>query len=400
MINRNVIPDFFNVGIIKLVIKDEKQCHNSIDFINERISYIRLNNIAVIGVYMPFNDQTKMGKFNLEIELNNVMQAFEQLKKEGYETLIIGDFNCDVKRLNSYDKIFNRVLKENELICAEYKYSQNVDHTYFKGDKRSSIDHVVVDKEMSKLRNIEIIESVNNDGDHHAIEIVVEAKESKRSQDIEHYLNIKNSKIKWSEKNKREYNNRLQAELEKFDFKINIDTKNDSKKLKLKLNEMVNKLQESMRNAAEIINTNIKSYSKNKRNEWWNEDTDIINENYRNAKMDFKKYKSEETEKELKYWKKKLKKQVKMSKRMTKENRFKKINMNFKKNNRNYWKQLSRIQNERHKTEVDIEEARQELYNLFNTKLIQNDEKEAREIVEQFNNEFENKIFSSQLRKK
>ena len=116
--------------------------------------------------------------------------------------------------------------------------------------------------------------------------------------------------------------------------------------------------------------------------------------------MDFKKYKSEETEKELKYWKKKLKKQVKMSKRMTKENRFKKINMNFKKNNRNYWKQLSRIQNERHKTEVDIEEARQELYNLFNTKLIQNDEKEAREIVEQFNNEFENKIFSSQLRKK
>lgn len=31
------------------------------NFINERISYIRLNNIAVIGVYMPCNDQTKIG---------------------------------------------------------------------------------------------------------------------------------------------------------------------------------------------------------------------------------------------------------------------------------------------------------------------------------------------------
>jgi exonuclease III len=76
--------------------------------INDRISILQMNNIAFIGVYLPYNDGTITSRIDFELELRIVIHEYEFLKSICKDVIIIGDFNVDPYRRTIFDPILFR----------------------------------------------------------------------------------------------------------------------------------------------------------------------------------------------------------------------------------------------------------------------------------------------------
>ena len=162
-------------GLCWLIHKNIKVLKH--EFHNSNISSIFLdiggNKICVIGVYMPFNNNTF--ERNLEYESNiNLLTSICKDVCEEYTTFLCGDFNTGLKNClnqNSYDKIFDNFIKENKSMILNYMNVQNIDHTYHSGSNKSYLDHFILFKENSLVNSFQcnIRKDLLNNSDHHII---------------------------------------------------------------------------------------------------------------------------------------------------------------------------------------------------------------------------------------
>ena len=161
-------------------------------FLNSKISELKISNYRILAVYLPSNDSTQIGKLNMERDMLILRKRYVDLTNLGLKVLLIGDFNSDLKRANKYDHILINCITNLRLINHIEVYEQPVDHIFFKGNKKSTIDHVIAKPDLEEIINAEILVSEDNRGDHHAVLIELELK-------TEHQP-IKISQSKWDEK--------------------------------------------------------------------------------------------------------------------------------------------------------------------------------------------------------
>jgi len=121
----------------------------------ESISVLKIRGTAIIGVYLPHEGKDEI-KFRKAIaKLHELVKQFEE---SNMEVIIVGDFNSDLRRKNSRNtKQLNTFMKKFDLLPYESVYDQVVNYTFFRGDQRSLIDHVLANKNNQRILNTCIV---------------------------------------------------------------------------------------------------------------------------------------------------------------------------------------------------------------------------------------------------
>ena len=71
----------------------DKNLKVKVNFISRRIGQLKLNNLCLLGVYLSANDNSQRSIIDLEAELELIFHTVLSRRKEGYNCIIIGDFN-------------------------------------------------------------------------------------------------------------------------------------------------------------------------------------------------------------------------------------------------------------------------------------------------------------------
>jgi hypothetical protein len=101
-------------------------------FISRRTGIVTVNQLAIIGTYMPSYDGRPSTEIAYKKELLQIEQEKLKLESKNYEVIIIGDLNVNrvVKNYKRKESFIN-FLSKNEMIIQENKFDQLVDHSYF-----------------------------------------------------------------------------------------------------------------------------------------------------------------------------------------------------------------------------------------------------------------------------
>ncbi|RNA10357.1 RNA-directed DNA polymerase from mobile element jockey-like [Brachionus plicatilis] len=102
--------------------KIDKPMISEVKFHSRRISSIEKGNFTLIGVYLTSNDSTKESVIEHKIDLAELNEVTGELQRQEKLYLIIGDFNSDPWRNNTYDKQLVDFLIEKDLNCLEKNF--------------------------------------------------------------------------------------------------------------------------------------------------------------------------------------------------------------------------------------------------------------------------------------
>lgn len=77
-------------------------------FLSDRIGVIKINNLAVVGVYMVFYGGKNRVDNELEYaqDISMLDSTIIDLKSKKFEVVIVGDFNTDIRRDYSYTQTY------------------------------------------------------------------------------------------------------------------------------------------------------------------------------------------------------------------------------------------------------------------------------------------------------
>ena len=131
-----------------------------------------------------------------------------------------------------------------------------------------------------EIQNAEILNSDLNFGDHHALQVDL-IKEMNKPTKLQIKQPIK--RIEWTESNKIAYNNELNKLLMNVDQDIELKDKIDKKCLKEKVFNLIGKLHDSMRIAANTIIEPINDRKTNKRNRWWDDKLSLLRKQHKES---------------------------------------------------------------------------------------------------------------------
>jgi hypothetical protein len=144
----------------------------------------------------------------LEAYLSNDVQTGDLMA-------VIGDFNCDLNRSNSFDLILNNFISENNLVDSLSLFEQENIFTYHKGNYRSTIDHILCNSELaSRITSSKVIVDSCHASDHHPVCVQIGLNENPGLQETEKSNKNKFHFFDWKNFNFREaYCNLLRLKL-------------------------------------------------------------------------------------------------------------------------------------------------------------------------------------------
>ncbi|RNA17696.1 RNA-directed DNA polymerase from mobile element jockey-like, partial [Brachionus plicatilis] len=367
-------------GGIGWVISKRTNKHEVV-FVNERMSVLKIGNHALIGVYLTYNDNSFENKIIKEQEFQVLTRMYKNLR-DSYSVLILGDFNCDVKRSNSNDKLMNNWLKENKFVCQDILQEKFINYTYFKADAKSWIDHVVTHENNETIKNIKIIDSKWNCGDHLAIAGAVNVETLDMNSHMFNNDKTNDQRIIWNETTKRIYADKLEECLNTINHTFPERYYTDKNTLVSAMGNLIIKLNKALLDAtSEITEINLMKRHGIKINGWWNINIEKLYNEYRKAK---KNYKNENTTinhilyKNAKRAFRNKQKKMKESKNELEVKKLVKLNYTFKTKKKLFHQKVNGMLNDRIETNIDIDKAGIEIYKLFNETEIEN-----RKILEQ-----------------
>jgi hypothetical protein len=143
------------------------------EFINNDVSYIVIDdynnqsNLLIIGVHIPFDDNSSYRLASYESNLQIIENLVEEFA--GMPVLVVGDFNTDISNDKRFSKLLFKFVNENNLYFSEFEFP-NVNYTYKNGLYKNHIDHVICN-DMAKMITVgcDIIEDNLNMSDHNPI---------------------------------------------------------------------------------------------------------------------------------------------------------------------------------------------------------------------------------------
>ena len=109
-----------------------------VKLISNRIGQLRLNKLCIIGVYLTYNDNTPTSLIDLEAKLELVFQTVRNRQNEGYECLIIGDFNVDMLKQPERSNLLTNYLNtfKYELVDQQIEVSTNFTYQMIRKKKK------------------------------------------------------------------------------------------------------------------------------------------------------------------------------------------------------------------------------------------------------------------------
>lgn len=145
---------------------------NCISFHSNRISSLKLKNLTIIGVYLPYFNGTNESLSCIKDELCFISSLINKDKN----TMIIGDFNADLYRQNKHDLELHKWMMNNNLTALDLLHTQTQSHTFNNGlDFRSWIDHIFIDDNTKPLAvTCYLLTSPLNLSDHDFIQVTLE----------------------------------------------------------------------------------------------------------------------------------------------------------------------------------------------------------------------------------
>ena len=368
-------------------------------FSSERITYIKIDNLVIIGVYMHFNDGKTETALNFENDLSIISTIYNKYNKEN-EILIIGDFNTDLNKNNEFVRLLNNFMNLNKVKCMDLMFLQKYDNTYKKGLNKSWIDHVIA-SENNVINQINIEECEWNYGDHNALIININLFK-KNEENLRIDCPNKKLRLNWNDPEfTNKYNQNFNEKLFNLNEKINgILISNNKETLKDKLSNLINEIHSLMINSANETHNKLTSINSNghvKKNRWWNYEIDFLHKQYKNAKKIYKQsdYKCIHARKEVKKCKNNFRVQKRNNERLIKEKQFFKLKNVFNTDRIQFWKEVNKIKNKKVKINVQINELKNEFYKQFNTKIFKNSEttKLAEENFKEFTLDNKKRVF-------
>lgn len=98
-------------GGIGWIIKPEIEKYCKVNFISERITTLKINDLVIIGTYLTANDSSNTSFFEHQQNLSELICLTNELKKDFKQIVIIGDFNSDFNRKKSLIFSFKKNVK-------------------------------------------------------------------------------------------------------------------------------------------------------------------------------------------------------------------------------------------------------------------------------------------------
>lgn len=214
-----------NPGGIAFIFNSELNVACS--FPSRRIGILKLNKLAILGVYLPSADSTNKTveeiEYRTEIEILDKCLSEQNLK--GYEVVVVGDFNKDFDRACYRTELLSKLMRKHSLIALDRHYKQDINYTYLsKGEsnyKSSWIDHFLCRK-FGLYSECKIVASNANLSDHNAI-IAALTLSCSREFRSSHTKPVKPAPvINWNDVEQMSlFKDKVRTGLSKLEFEIN-----------------------------------------------------------------------------------------------------------------------------------------------------------------------------------
>jgi hypothetical protein len=362
-------------GVMWLINK--KIQTKKVTFLTNRISTLEMSKTVIIGVYLRFNDQTDSETL---IEHGNDVERIRELvnKASGKRAVVVGDFNSDLNRKKNFDKILQKMIVETPLIALDHIYLQSSDYT-FEGRGKSWIDHVLGDSLfadcVSQVNILNGEEDQINSSDHLAI--MVEFKQDQPLKSRDHPKCEKKGKVDWNsvyQCAEYEYNAAKCLSAVRIDQVLNAEKHNVVEKL----DELINNVYSSLRNAFEITKKKGTKVKHKKQKKWWDDELTYIKQQINLAYMRYKEtnFLSEECKRELKTIKRLFRRKLREKKKLNQKGFQRKLEILKRKSNKEFWEELNKKKKKRVSVEVETDKLKSSFEDLFNKKIVENENDE------------------------
>ncbi len=364
----------------------------SVEFINNRISLLKVRDTTFIGVYLTSNSNKPDCHVDYRLELNLLRRIKKKLEMANQKVVMLGDFNGDVLRNNNHDKYFNEFLKEENLLC--YDKITNNSYTWYNVNDKSHVDHIV-STEGVKINETKILyNDIPNDSDHWAISFNIECNQPEKTND-ENKLN----KIVWDDYTKMRYERILKEKLSKYYYFINESIFKNSQLLSNKIEKIIYKLNFILQETANEISEygKIRAHKRNKK--WWSTCLDTLFKELQRAKKKYRENKTMENKLERNKAKNAFQYQQRKSINDLKTKSYMDMNVNFRKDKTKFYKEVKRMKDELVSTEIESIHLKNEMSKLFNERLIYNKEMEdqAEKEVSEFMTKYKDVKFNYEI---
>ena len=253
--------------------------------------------LTIIGVYLPYyngeKEQIQLYSETLDI-LQSVIDTCES------PIMLAGDMNATLPRnhrlslrwyrqhpFNHNSMLLHDFLSENGFIVANYEYDQPVSYTYWNGNRRTYIDHVLISNYASgHVRSCQIMSDItDNNSDHHPLQTVIDINipMADTSKSTMYKSAPKYPRINWSDQRVRSLYQKYVAELCPRSNVRDIDSGLDKSGAEDMVNVMCDDLVEIFHKATSMTADDHSSRYKghHKKNNWWSWDCTITRDRQR-----------------------------------------------------------------------------------------------------------------------
>lgn len=361
-----------------------------VKFLSNRVGQLRLNNLCIIGVYLTYNDNTPRSLIDLEAELELVFQTVRNRKNEGYECIILGDFNVDMYKHPERSNMLSNYLNSYKYELVDQQFELAYDYTYQMIRKkkkskeieviRSFIDHVAAPVECKNISFIEVYDELGNNSDHNLLLLNYNLQPDTKMEDM--YTKPKSIKKRfdWTDVdfigNYRERINKSLTD-SKFTYLLNkLKTSKSKKESKILIDDTHKEFQRIVMDCAtkaynelNLTKRSSRSHRRRKTNFWW---TDDLKNTYEQKKSAYREYKESGFDEKYKTkfieCKKLFKMQKKYNIQLRRDKNLQLINEMFKMNKTNFWRKVKKLSQTGTQIDAKIEDINEEYRKLFNNK--------------------------------
>ncbi len=359
-------------------------------FISRRTGIITLNQLAIIGSYMPSYDGRPSTEIAYKKELFQIEQERNKLLARNYEVIIIGDLNVDINRqVKNYKRktSFTDFINQNDLVIQENIFEQNLDHSYHNEHKdknnkdviietRSTIDYTLSNSKNKNFLKVQRYAHKLNNSDHHPTIIEYNMINDKSMPQI--YCSKSKNHTNWLDKEFVEnYKNRVNLGCVDLIRRLKLIKDITSKsKVELELNKINQDFQhlllqskDKAKNELYLSGHSTKRQFNGKPKKWWNDELQCAFQRVFKFKNKLKENKDDKIEMELLNEIKLAKKEFRTLKRfnlkLVRDCNLRKIDELFKNNKISFWNKLKKLDNKKQDIEADLESIREDFKKIF-----------------------------------
>jgi len=289
-------------GIGFLCRKQPGLTFKHIDLDNERLDCIEIlmngkASLTIFGVYLPYYNGSaeQVGLYNETLDhLHSIINECST------PFLVMGDMNASLPSksvlsrgwfrrhpFNSHSLLLYDFVVDNGLSVLLQEYKQSKTYSFFRGDKKSLIDHVLCSENLRRsVLDCQIEEPEDNPSDHLPVYVKIQMRSPSSGIDNDEGTQPIPTwpRLNWSNHEMRE---RYAIEVRKHLSQIPTDSLSDDlsqESAEATANALSAALSSAMHDAVKAINEQCDatySHGKKKKNHWWNQDCHFARDRHR-----------------------------------------------------------------------------------------------------------------------